>query len=125
MCLNIKWWSVKRIALTDIECFKYVYKDTQLKDVFRTPHKNTIVRIGETYESPIKRECNPWVSWRNRFTIEQALHSFKHVKDARGKGTIVRCIIPKGSRYYVGRWGISKNDPISYASNRIKYVEII
>jgi hypothetical protein len=129
MCLNIKWYSIPRIALTDITCYKYVDRDDQLLDVFRTPHQAALVRLGETYTSEIRR---------NKNEVKEALHSFAKLKITiaylnkyrptsykRGDVIIVRCIIPRGSWYYKGKWGNYKSSPKRYASNRLKYVEIV
>jgi len=54
-----------------------------------------------------------------------ALHSYTDVERAMfekrfgWQRVVVRCIIPRGSRYYVGKFAGCK----SYASNRLKYVE--
>ena len=124
MCLNIKWWSVKKIALTDIVCYKNVSKDSQLTNVFKTPHRYALVRIGETYKSELVRDIDGLFG---DHSIEEGLHSFIHLKDAQRRSAflIVKCIIPRGSRYYSGRWGYNKKAEKCYASNRLKYVEFV
>ena len=119
MCLNIKWWSIKRIALKDIECYKVVTVDSQLPKMYRTLYRNTLIEIGKTYTSNIiKGDMGP-------NTITVALHSYADVERAKFEKrgywqiVVVRCIIPRGSRYYVGKFAVYK----SYASNRLKYVE--
>lgn len=86
-----------------------------------TPFRGKRVKIGSTYFSPISVK---------KGKIDQGLHSFKTFKAAKkakindsifAQYSIVKCIIPKGSTYYRG-WFEGK---VSYASNTIKYIEII
>lgn len=88
--------------------------EVNLKPVFETFFRATPIEIGETYTSEIKV---------NNYTIHKALHSFCYKKDARvyGNFKVAKCIIPKGSIYYRGIFGSVP----SYASNQLKYVEII
>lgn len=85
---------------------------------FRTPYRFAPIEIGNTYESILEKP-------KSR-AIEIGLHTFKFSGDAISdmdspKEVIVRCIIPKGSTYYEGDFGGS----ISYASDKLQYVEII
>ena len=81
---------------------------------FLTPYQLAIVKLGKTYTSALLRELDT--------AIEIGLHSFANYEDAKnnGSGVVVKCIIPKGAEYYEGTFDRSK----SYASNRLKYVEI-
>jgi len=123
MCLTIKWWSIKRIALKDIECYKVVMIDKQLPKMYRTVYQGTIVEIGKTYTSDIIR--GKLGSYDSPNSVTVALHSYTDVERAMfekrfgWQRVVVRCIIPRGSRYYVGKFAGCK----SYASNRLKYVE--
>jgi len=91
------------------------------KKVLRTPFREFEVEIGESYTSEIQRCEN---------TIEKGLHSFKDLSDTinfsegfrtSGIPVIVKCVIPKGSLYYEGTF----KNCVSYASDYLKYVEII
>lgn len=86
-------------------------------DGFITPYKKFPIIIGETYDSILEK--NP------KYNINKGIHSFKNIKDAKNNANlysvIVKCIIPKDSKYYKGIF----NDVVSYASNKLKYVEII
>lgn len=86
---------------------------------YMTPYRYYQIEIGETYYSKLIRV-------RNEINI--GLHSFLSDTmarlDANDDGDaydIIKCIIPKGSEYYEGHF---RGVP-SYASNCIKYVEIV
>lgn len=87
-----------------------------------TPYQRTRIEIGNTYYSQLIREVSGSEQYK-WYEVKIGLHSFKYKKAAinDGEGLIVKCIIPKGATYYVGEFG---ND-ISYASDTLKYVEII
>ncbi len=93
-----------------------VNNDEKCKECdYITPYRETGVEIGETYKSSlVKNEDGE---------VDYGLHSFENLEDAKRDGgdTYVKCIIPKGSQYYIGKFGCS----ISYASDTLKYLEII
>lgn len=88
--------------------------------LFCTPYQNAIVEIGKTYESKLKREISS-----TYYSVEIGLHSFENIRDARfyisSYKRLVKCVIPKGSAYYVGKY----SGTTSYASTKLKYIEII
>ncbi len=90
--------------------------------VYVTPYYYADVEMGMTYESELKREYNDDNRRVEFARIEMGLHSFQQLQvgfdDTRIKA---KCIIPKGSEYYVGTF----DGCVSYASNKLKYVEII
>ncbi len=93
---------------------------TEVKSIFynyETPFRHCIINIGETYTSDIEIYENEQVT--------KALHSFRYKKDAlkviSHKEVLVKCIIPKGSVYYFGKF----DEFDSYASNKLTYVKII
>lgn len=116
MCLKLKSISFKRLALTDKICYKFLESDC--KGGYETPYRYLEVTIGETYKSTLRRtECNE---------IEEGLHSFANYEDTKRKAdnfscVVAKCVIPRGSWYYKGEFSGYK----SYASNQLKYVEII
>lgn len=118
MCLQLKKLAFKHFALTDVVVYKHLKCDRFVSDLLYTPYRFTSVSIGETYKSDLIKEHN---------SVDFGLHSFKHLIDAvldgesEGSHVVVKCIIPRGSWYYKGIF-FSKT---SYASNRIKYVEIV
>lgn len=115
MCLTLRsTFSFKRIALTDIKCYKFLDNN---RGELTTPYMDSPVEIGEEYKSEL---------YKNGFNgVEIGLHSFATYEDARKKGgycgyhTIVECVIPRGSRYYSGTFSVYK----SYASNKLKYIK--
>lgn len=90
-----------------------------IPDIYVTPHQSAIIEIGNLYKSEIEFEGND---------IEKALHSFVGINCIikRDRSDItVKCIIPKGSTYYIGDFRSAYNNNNSYASNQLKYLEII
>lgn len=83
---------------------------------YLTSIRKANIEIGNSYESKIEFKDGD---------IEKALHSYVNIANCeyhRDRGEIkVKCIIPKGSIYYIGTYGICD----SYASNQLKYIEII
>lgn len=122
MCLaNIKG---PFVATRDIVCYKHLHqcKGGQL----HTSYRQMLVEIGKTYSSDIIVEEGFFASYE----INVGLHSFfgikNTIKDAKEcfnprANVIVKCIIPKGSTYYIGKF----ENLASSASNTLKYVEII
>lgn len=129
MCLNDV--GERKVAERDIVCYKLVHG--HYAPHYRTMYRRDPVHIGKSYRSKFRFRWND----PEYHIIEQGLHSLAYKKDAlRWKSVygvcnlhIVKCIIPKGSLYYVGTYDIpSKINGVeyvkSYASNRIKYLEL-
>ena len=124
MCLNLKSaYTMPRIAFKDIKCYKKIII-TSDGDLL-TPFRFAEIKIGEQYKSRLRK-----YNFGIDAGIEDGLHSVSSVESARnidhycsleGKVVIVECIIPKFSIYYKGMF----NDFISYASNKLKYIEIV
>jgi hypothetical protein len=138
MCLSIKEKSCKQTAKKDIVCYKFLEQrfdcDMYQKCLFATitPFMFKEIVIGNTYASELKREVIP--SERGLIKLDRVeigLHSMTSKQDCietashwvnEGRNQlIVRCIIPKGSQYYVGTYQSLK----SYASTEIQYVEVV
>ena len=84
-------------------------------DSYETPYRDFEVEIGETYTSKLIKKS---------YSVDVGLHSFEKLNDTiiGGYGeVIVKCIIPKGSRYYKGTF----DGNISYASDTLTYLKII
>ena len=127
MCLVLKENMNPQIATEDIVCYKFVveYNPGEL----RTPYMDMAVEIGEMYTIPAGT-MRPIKNIFNSIVVEVGFHSFVNYKQALLKacekvdyGRLVRCIIPTGSTYYIGTFGIHSSE--SYASSSIKYVEIM
>ena len=135
MCLYIGITPEQLKAETDIICYKVLFsskKATLFGQFFEqkglyTPYQKFKVCIGRAYKS----EFTYTMSGKG---VEKAIHSFTTVESAKldvhffegfsrykGNMCICKCLIPKGSRYYQGTF----DGRASYASNKIKYLEII
>ena len=80
---------------------------------YRTYYKSLKVEMGETYTSDL-------INLGKK--VEIGLHSFKTKMGAKFLSkTIAKCIIPKGSKYYIGEFTCET----SYASDCLTYVEIV
>ena len=119
MCLILGPNAKLKIAKKDITCYKIVCEFEP--GVLRTPYMHFPVAIGETYTSVLEDAG---------VAIDYGLHSFKSLHNTireadfirRSVTThIVKCIIPAGSNYFVGKYGAY----ISYASDKLTYLEII
>lgn len=104
---------VQSIIINGIDIINEFYSNNHM---FVTPYKKAIVQIGKLYNSKLIR-----IHDSNVVNID--IHSFANYEDAinDGSGFIIKCVIPKGAKYYEGLFG----EDLSYASNKIKYVEII
>ena len=125
MCLGLQDKNGKPlIATKDICCYKWVephYVSDIDELIYQTPYRYAVVRIGSTYTSIFSFSNDGW-------SIEKGLHSFTNkrslevfMRSRKLSGSIVRCCIPKGSKYYKGRY--SKYNGL--ASDMLTYVEII
>lgn len=80
---------------------------------YSTRYRYFNVEIGKTYTSKLIK---------TEEFVNEGLHSFKNIKSAKTLGYVVaKCIIPKGSRYYIGEFCAK----VSYASDTLTYVEIV
>lgn len=129
MCLDINKFSRAKIAKEDITCYKWVFvhvlsasKKEKIYD-YVTPFFYSHIKIGETYNSilEVRNKYNPLY----RTEIHSGLHSYAdfHTPMSKkwGYSVIIKCIIPKGSKYYVGKFDGDKG----YASDSLKYVKIL
>lgn len=149
MCLEISNNAKEQYATEDIVCYKVIKRYERFGSdpydnmiiigyFYNTPFQDARVEIGKTYRSQLRKVVN------TTHKIEEGIHSCVSYEDAqktcRLLGTlsyyaIAKCIIPKGSKFYVGYFGPSNvvhrdnehNITIlnSYASNKLKYVEIV
>jgi hypothetical protein len=101
------------IAIEDIVCYKFMdYYD----NVLRSPYRDYKYEFNQEYI------LNDYL--RNEYErINEGYHSYTKLRvckdEANIKHTIVRCIIPKGSRYYIN------NFDNQYVSDHIIIKEII
>lgn len=141
MCLYIKVNSRQRIASKDIVCYKFVETeptvnadgDIVLGDTRKSPYYYHKVKLGNTYESALKRvvPVDKSIAY-----IRNGLHSFCNVDDAMRtinyfcyithRVEIIECIIPKGSKYFKGTTEIlDGRSGNGYASDKITYTNNI
>lgn len=82
---------------------------------YKTPYLQVNISLGETYTSPIIV-----TEYQN---IDVGLHSYlmEAVVNCAENGIIVKCIIPKGSEYYVGTFDGQR----SLVSNCLRYTHEI
>jgi len=122
MCLYLDKNYVLNTTEEDITVFKHL--EINRNGTYRTTYQEFPVTIGETYSSMlITVEFCGWDF------CSIGLHSFPELLSAKKDGAVAcwencavaKCIIPKGSKYYVGTFG----NEISYASDTIKYVKIV
>lgn len=122
MCLLIKKSDKILEATENIVCYKILEK---FNKKYRTPFMEKYVQIRKTYHSEITTNI-----YGDMDMINLGLHSFKSLDGVKlyqeDNDIIVKCIIPKGSQYYLGTFGSSSTRSAeSYASDTLTYVEII
>jgi hypothetical protein len=111
--------NVKSIKVDGVEIIKdgCVLDNAKVLTIL-TPYQKVGIKIGETYKSKLIKDD---------LLIEEGIHSFESFKSANyfasfeEKKIVAKCIIPKGSEYYVGNF----NGFVSYASDTLKYVEVL
>lgn len=81
---------------------------------YETPYYKAKVKIRSTYKSKLD-EPNEYGE------VEKGLHSYRNIPTKYFGRVTVKCIIPKGSEYYVGEFF----NRLSYASNKLKYIKLI
>ena len=115
MCLYITKDSKRLKASEDIICYKYIIKLGN----YITPYRKMPVSIGSTYESRLIKNKSG--------EINLGLHSVCGIENLydickyNRQYIPVKCVIPKGSWYYQGKFGVYSG----YASTKIIYQEII
>ena len=129
MCLKLINGIEPQVATEDIVVYKFVesYPNSEkYQGKYFTPYRYCEVEIGNTYKSELllAGEIIPVISF--------GLHSFGDYENCRKIASyypsdnyhehIVKCVIPKGSKYYMGEF---ETTPNCYASDCITYVEII
>ena len=126
MCLYTKQTEPK-IAEKDIICYKFYRRYNKILispyQGFRAPE------IGITANANLGKSYIPENDHYYDFKrVDEGFHSFKTLEEVKHKVNgyrnldlvIFKCIIPKGSSYYEGRFDRYE----SYCSNSIKLVEI-
>lgn len=140
MCLIIRKNAKAKTAKKDIVCYKVLVKwinpflTREFIEIFETPFFKMPVHIGDEYgDVNLKTSiCN--VFPREEWGVDDGYHSLETFEDAadyvsrlmccnRQNYVIVKCIIPKGTKYYQGKNYFRGHIFKGYASDRIKYME--
>lgn len=129
MCLVLdKNNFISNVAADDIVCYKHLLISV-FENRYHTPYYKFEVVLNKVYSSVISKK----EYLDDEMIIEEGLHSFKTINDCEEdmfacfsnstneKRVIAKCIIPKGSTYYEGKFFFYD----AYASSEIKYLEII
>lgn len=127
MCLR-KFKKLPRIATKDIEVYKIVYTPNKFPNELWTIFRNYQVEIGKTYKGQGLRIKGLIKSLFTKTIKAGYIHSFSEYSKAimvithsffsKNKANmIVKCIIPKGTLYFIG-------EDREIASRKLKYVEL-
>ena len=114
---------IPRIALKNIIVYKILIKESN-NLFFYTPITGDKIVIGKTYKGIFRfSKYYPKSLIKSLFSkciASGYIHSFKDKEyhSSNYNSILVKCIIPKGTLYFIG-----KDDDI--ASRKLKYVEII
>lgn len=128
MCLHLEKGATLQIAEEDI----IVYKSLEYENgIYFTPYRECHVEMGKTYTSELNKvKADKDFVYPNNFICDadifEGLHAFMNYEEtirfsiAHERFT-AKCIIPKGSSYYVGLFA----EGAACASDKLTYVEII
>lgn len=154
MCLIVdrKKFFVPCVALEDVECYKVLEKSRDSNERFSSPFARYSYYFGVENESRLKvygesveDGFHSYVSVDDAFRMKDILteYLFKLAKALHpgiqpeekeyNLNVVVKCVIPKGSSYYIGEVNtgyeeeIGENGvlPEGYASDRIRIMEIV
>lgn len=140
MCLY-KLNKIPRIALKDKFVYKLIYKD--FYGFKRTIAQKEFIKLGETYKGVFKEDYkfynyfikNKILSFLYSLFCSKTItsgyiHSFLSYKDAlnifkftNGREILVKCIIPKGTIYFLGKHNDIASRKLKYTKNSIFYID--
>lgn len=95
-----------------------VNKQEFINIFYHTPYIKTIIELGKKYTSEL-------YLYEFLNLVEKGLHSFVQKPNIKEGQYLVKCIIPKGSKYYKGIFEIDSYSFDSIASDKLKYIKII
>lgn len=113
---NTKGIYIPNIATKDVICYKWLDKTEK---GFKTPFRNVLVKIPSVMKAKLGIS-----RWFGHQRINKGIHAYVKKKeistDLRGEddAILVKCIIPKGSKYFEG----TNNDIVA---NNMKLIKII
>ncbi len=137
--------STPKTARKDIVCYKILENNTwNGQNCWHTPFRGCAINLGETYKANGYLEVRyfeyfetPWSCYET-WVGEGAIHTFKtldgakkmfsnhrlrHLYGINQSCVIVKCIIPKGTKYFSGVFEDTRIP--SYASTELTYTEEI
>lgn len=125
MCLELSchYSGCEETAEADLVVYKHLIDNCDGHNIFYpqsllTSYRKQPVEIGRTYESEFSYGCDGR-------SVEKALHCFISPEDAEADAfsymRIAKCLIPKGSTYYRGRFFYYE----CLASDQLIYLELI
>lgn len=110
-----------KILDEDLVVYKNLKKIDFNDSSFYTTYYNVEIKIGKIYQSTLELEDNN--------QVECGLHSFIFLEDAlenlKEYQFVAECIIPKGSRCYIGLFKNLSGSFKSIASDQLHYIKII
>lgn len=120
MCLSLySKYDTAKIAEKNMVVYKHIIKTTNSlnEEVYESSYQHTPVKLNELYSSELIKEYNE---------VFKGLHSFNELNSANHaameyKEVVVECIIPKGSRYFIGQF----QNVVAYASDQLIYKKIL
>lgn len=133
MCLNILHTAKHEIADTDIVCYKILEREGSgdeqtLSPIFQKYKPNggkNIYKLGEVNPKVEIKPMQDIYDYYNKI-IERGYHSFceppTNCVGVRPHEVVVKCIIPKGTKFYLGR---DSNSVLGFASEQIIVDSII
>ena len=89
---------------------------------YHTPYRNSIIEIGKEYTSELL--LSKYYKDKSDI-ITKGLHSFIQKPNIKEGEYLVKCIIPKGSKYYKGCFDRDLDSLDSIASDKLKYIKIL
>lgn len=95
-----------------------VNKQEFINIFYHTPYIKTIIELGKEYTSEL-------YLYEFLNLVEKGLHSFIQKPNIKEGEYLVKCIIPKGSKYYKGIFELGPYSFDSIASDKLKYIKII
>ena len=132
MCLYTKQVEPK-IAEKDIVCYKFYRR---YNEILISPYQEVVApEIGIVTNTKLEKSYRSkgydlfHINFYDFRIVDEGFHSFKTLEEVKHKVNgyrnnldlvIFKCIIPRGSSYYEGRFDIYK----SYCSNSIKLIEV-
>jgi hypothetical protein len=120
MCLENVTYKRAKIVTEDIPCYKILVKMMypRSKPRYMTPYMLCPVVLGYSYESHLD-------SPDSNGDVSMGLHAFLTLEQARSitfhrPHVIVKCIVPKGARYYIGVYK-SVYGKTAIAASKLRY----